>query len=96
VLFGGEAGASAAQPAWIRFMQHALADKPEHLLPMPTDLLKVRIDKGTGKLTNRTDNTSIFEYFTQGTEPQIFVADAQIIESAEQGEQSKKQIEDIF
>jgi penicillin-binding protein 1A len=96
VIIGSEAGASAAQPAWIRFMQYALADKPEHLLPMPTDLLTVRIDKGTGKLTNRTDKTAMFEYFTQGTEPQSFVADAQIIESADQGEQSKKQIEDIF
>lgn len=96
VIIGSEAGASAAQPAWIRFMQHALAGKPEHLLPMPTDLLTVRIDKGTGKLTNRTDKTSMFEYFTQGTEPQVFVADAQIIEAADKGEQSKKQIEDIF
>jgi penicillin-binding protein 1A len=95
-LIGSESGAHAAQPAWIRFMQHALADQPEHLLPMPTDLLTVRIDKGTGKLTNRTDKTSMFEYFTDGTEPQVFVADAQIIEAAEQGEQSKKQIEDIF
>jgi penicillin-binding protein 1A len=66
------------------------------LLPMPTDLLTVRIDKGTGKLTNRTDKTSMFEYFTQGTEPQTFVEDTQIIESAEQGEQTKNQIEDIF
>ena len=96
VIIGSEAGASAAQPAWIRFMQYALAGKPEHLLPMPTDLLKVRIDKGTGKLTNRTDKTSMFEYFTQGTEPQTFVEDTQIIESAEQGEQTKNQIEDIF
>ena len=95
-LIGSESGAHAAQPAWIRFMQYALADKPEHLLPMPTELLTVRIDKGTGKLTNRTDKTSMFEYFTQGTEPQSFVADAQIIESAGQGEQSKKPIEDIF
>jgi penicillin-binding protein 1A len=95
-LIGSESGAHAAQPAWIRFMQHALADKPEHLLPMPTDLLTVRIDKGTGKLTNRTDNTSMFEYFTQGTEPHSFVAEAEIIDAADQGEQSKKQIEDIF
>jgi penicillin-binding protein 1A len=95
-LLGSESGAHAAQPTWIRFMQYALADKPEHLLPMPTNLLTVRIDKGTGKLTNRTDNTSMFEYFTQGTEPQTFVADAQIIEAADQGEQSQKQIEDIF
>jgi penicillin-binding protein 1A len=95
-LVGSESGAHAAQPAWIRFMQYALAGQPEHLLPMPTDLLTVRIDKGTGKLTNRTDNTSMFEYFTQGTEPHVFVADAQIIEAADQGEKSKKQIEDIF
>jgi penicillin-binding protein 1A len=98
-LIGSESGAHAAQPAWIRFMQHVLAGKPEHSLPMPTDLLTVRIDKGTGKLTNRTDKTSMFEYFIQGTEPQTFVVDAQIIEPAEQGEQgeqSKNQIEDIF
>jgi penicillin-binding protein 1A len=95
-LIGSESGAHAAQPAWIRFMQHALAGKPEHLLPMPTDLLTVRIDKGTGKLTNRTDKTSMFEYFTQGTEPHSFVAEAEIIDAADQGEQSKKQIEDIF
>jgi penicillin-binding protein 1A len=91
-LIGSESGAHAAQPAWIRFMQHALAGKPEHLLPMPTDLLTVRIDKGTGKLTNRTDKTSMFEYFTEGTEPHSFVAEAEIIDSADQGEQSKKQI----
>ena len=95
-LVGSESGAHAAQPAWIRFMQHALASKPEHMLPMPTDLLTVRIDKGTGKLTNRTDKTSMFEYFTQGTEPQNFVTDAQIIEASEQSGQSKNQIEDIF
>jgi penicillin-binding protein 1A len=95
-LVGSESGAHAAQPTWIRFMQYVLANKPEHLLPMPTDLLTMRIDKGTGKLTNRTDKTSMFEYFIQGTEPQTFVADAQIIEAADQGEQSQKQIEDIF
>ena len=95
-LTGSESGAHAAQPAWIRFMQYALADAPEHLLPMPTKLLTVRIDKGTGKLTNRTDKTSMFEYFIQGSEPKIFVDDAQIMESVDQGEQSKKQIEDIF
>lgn len=95
-MMGTEAGALAAQPAWIRFMQYALAGEDEHSLPMPTDLVTMRIDKGTGKLTNRTDRTSMFEYFSQGTEPQVFVADAEIIEPSEQGEQSKKQLEDIF
>jgi penicillin-binding protein 1A len=95
-MINGESGAHAAQPAWIRFMQYALAGKEEHMLPMPTDLLTVRIDKGTGKLTNRTDKTSMFEYFAQGTEPDLFVADAEIIDPGEQSEQSKKQLEDIF
>lgn len=93
-MIGSEAGALAAQPLWIRFMQVALAGKPEHLLPMPTDLLTIRIDKGTGKLTNRIDNTSMFEYFTQGTEPQVLATDSQIVESGEQSEKSK--LEDIF
>lgn len=95
-LIGSEAGALAAQPAWIRFMQFALADKPEHLLPMPTDLLTVRIDRSTGKLTNRTDKTSMFEYFAQGTQPKIFVTEGEIVESVDEGEESKKTLEDIF
>jgi penicillin-binding protein 1A len=77
-------------------MQYALKDKPEHMLPMPTDLLTIRIDKGTGKLTNRTDKTSMFEYFAQGTQPQIFVTEAEIVEPEDEGEQSKNQLEDIF
>ena len=95
-MIGGESGAHAAQPAWIRFMQVALADTPQHALPMPTDLLTLRIDKGTGKLTSRTDKTSMFEYFEQGTEPHVFVSEAQIVEPDEQGEASENQLEDIF
>ncbi|MGJ8680641.1 penicillin-binding protein 1A [Paraglaciecola sp.] len=95
-LIGSEAGALAAQPTWIRFMKEALADKPEHLLPMPTNLVKVRIDKSSGKLTDRTDNTSMFEYFIDGTQPVVYATDAEVIESSEKGELNNQQLEDIF
>lgn len=90
-----ESGAVAAQPAWIRFMQIALEGVKEHQLPMPTDLVTVRIDKNSGKLTNRTDKTSMFEYFVEGTEPQIFVTESEIIE-VKDGEQNSKAYEEIF
>lgn len=90
-----ESGAVAAQPAWIRFMQSALEGVAEHQLPMPTNLLTVRIDKNSGKLTNRTDKTSMFEYFKEGTEPQVFVAESEIVELKD-GEQNDKTEEEIF
>jgi penicillin-binding protein 1A len=90
-----ESGAVAAQPAWIRFMQVALDGVPEHQLPMPTDLVTMRIDKNSGKLTNRTDKTSMFEYFNEGTEPQVFVTESEIVE-AEDGEKNNKAEEEIF
>ncbi|MEP0355328.1 penicillin-binding protein 1A [Paraglaciecola sp.] len=95
-MVGSEAGALAAQPAWIRFMKVALAGTPEHLLPMPTDLVTLRIDKNTGKLTNRTDKTSMFEYFIQGTEPDVFVSESDISVYETDGESSDSQLEDIF
>lgn len=78
---GGEDGAKAAQPAWIRFMEVALADKPANSKHIPADIVSVRIDRGSGKLTNRTDHTSRFEYFISGTEPQDWVASNEIIDT---------------
>jgi penicillin-binding protein 1A len=95
-MINAEAGAKAAQPAWIRFMQHALAEQSEHPLPMPTDIVTVRIDKSSGKLTDRTDNTSMFEYFIEGTQPLVYVTDAEIIETSNKGESNSQQLEDIF
>ncbi|WP_340679810.1 penicillin-binding protein 1A [Paraglaciecola sp.] len=89
-----EAGSVAAQPAWIRFMQVALNGVPEHQLPMPTDLVTVRIDRSSGKLTSRTDKTSMFEYFVEGTEPEVFVAESEIVEMGD--DDNKKTAEEIF
>lgn len=66
---GGEAGAKTAQPAWVAFMDKALEDVPVQRKQLPSDIVKVRIDRDTGKLSNRNDYTSMFEYFIKGTEP---------------------------
>jgi penicillin-binding protein 1A len=72
-IAGLEAGAKSAQPAWINFMEVALKDYPEESFDQPVDIVSVRIDKSTGKLTNNTDKTSYFEYFQLGTAPTEYV-----------------------
>lgn len=72
---GAEAGAKTAQPAWIGFMEKALEDVPEQRKQLPPRIVQVRIDSETGKLTRKTDYTSLFEYFIQGTEPKDYVGE---------------------
>jgi len=96
-LFGGEDGAKAAQPAWIRFMQVALADVPEASTQVPDGITQVRIDRTTGKLTDRTDHTSMFEYFQLGTQPTSKVSQDQIVDPLqEQKTAVKEEADDIF
>ncbi|GAA5141408.1 PBP1A family penicillin-binding protein [Thalassotalea piscium] len=73
-ISGTEFGAKSAQPAWISFMETALEDIPVEPFEQPQNIVSIRIDKKTGKLTNRTDKTSIFEYFILGTEPTEYVS----------------------
>lgn len=72
-IIGKEFGAKSAQPAWISFMRTALEDLPVEPFMQPENIVSVRIDKLTGKLTKRTDNTSIFEYFKLGSAPTEYV-----------------------
>ena len=94
-MVGTESGAMAAQPAWIRFMQVALADEPEEAMSVPDDIVRVRIDRTSGKLTRRTDHTTLFEYFLRGTEPTMYVLDDEVMDPAEQ-EDSTPDVEEIF
>ncbi len=71
---GKEFGAKSAQPAWIDFMKIALNDVPLEPFEPPAGIVSVRIDKATGKLTNKTDKTSLFEYFASGTEPTEYIS----------------------
>lgn len=73
-ITGTEAGAKSAQPAWIDFMKIALADLPTEPFELPADIVSVRIDKKTGKLSAKTNKSSLFEYFHIGTAPTEFVS----------------------
>ena len=95
-LIGIEDGAKAAEPAWIRFMQHALESKPHTPIPVPENILRVRIDRTSGKLTRRTDHTTLFEYFLQGTEPTTYVRDDEVLDPATQGKTTAPEPEEIF
>ena len=95
-LIGTEDGAKAAGPAWIRFMQFALKDKPHSPMPVPENIVRVRIDRTSGKLTRRTDHTTLFEYFLQGTEPTTYVRDDEIVDPAVQETTTAPEPEEIF
>lgn len=96
-LIGAEDGAKAAQPAWIRFMQRALANTPEQSTLVPEGIIRVRIDRETGMLTQRTDASSMFEYFRKGSEPTSFVDNNILLpESSDAEDQEDTLLEDIF
>jgi len=73
-VIGKEFGAKSAQPAWISFMKTALENLPEEPFVQPEQIVSVRIDKKTGKLTQKTDRTSTFEYFAIGTVPTEYIS----------------------
>jgi penicillin-binding protein 1A len=94
-LIGVEDGAKGAQPAWIRFMQSVLKGTEEKSKPIPEGIVSVRIDRATGKLTDKTDHTSLFEYFKKGTEPTTYVLDNELSLPIEE-EEKTTEVEDIF
>ncbi|MCL4122276.1 UNVERIFIED_CONTAM: hypothetical protein GTU68_024035 [Idotea baltica] len=71
--FGGEAGGKTAIYSWVNFMKVALADVPDEQLKLPANIIKVKIDRETGLLSNKNDETSMWEYFAGGTEPTEYV-----------------------
>jgi len=73
-ITGKEFGAKSAQPAWINFMKVALADLPVEPFEPPAEIVSVRIDKATGKLTTKTNKTSLFEYFQLGSAPSEYIS----------------------
>ncbi|MBW3165665.1 penicillin-binding protein 1A [Ferrimonas balearica] len=68
-ITAGESGAKTAGPAWNQFMFDVLKGVPEQSTVIPEGIVTARIDRATGKLSNRTDASSRFEYFIEGTAP---------------------------
>ncbi|WP_117235973.1 penicillin-binding protein 1A [Vibrio maerlii] len=75
-ISGGEAGAKTAQPAWVDFMAVALENVPAERKVAPKDIVRVRIDRETGLLTQKSNSDTMFEYFLRGTEPKDYVSDS--------------------
>ncbi len=65
-----ETGGRAALPAWLNYMRAALdgRSQPEFAPPGGLDLVKVRIDNRTGKVSSSPKNSSEM-WFKKGTEP---------------------------
>jgi penicillin-binding protein 1A len=99
-IIGKEEGAKSALPAWIEFMNGALADLPIEPFRQPDGIVSVRIDKASGKLSSKTDKSSTFEYFISGTEPSDYVTQDhsnEIFDGAQSAEQLETQQEaEIF
>ena len=74
-ITGAEAGAKTAEPAWVDFMGTALAGVPAQRKEIPENIVRVRIDRDTGLLTNKYDSSSMFEYFEKGTEPTKYITE---------------------
>lgn len=90
---GAESGAKTAGPAWNQFMKKALNPYPQVIQQPPPGVISVRIDEETGELSRKTDHTSTFEYFIEGTEPTTYAPS-----TSEDGdsESSEEPSDDLF
>ncbi len=67
-----EFGAEAALPIWIDFMGQILDGQPEHTMPQPPGIVRIRIDKNTGLPASADDPNSMFEVFREGALPSAY------------------------
>ncbi|SHH99051.1 penicillin-binding protein 1A [Ferrimonas marina] len=68
-ITAGESGAKTAGPAWNQFMQLVLDGVKEERYGVPEGIVTARIDRESGKLSTKSDSSSMFEYFIDGTAP---------------------------
>ena len=87
-----ETGGKAALPIWIKFMETALKDKPEHSLAQPPGIVAMRIDPDSGLAVDAGNPDGIFEFFDASHLP-----DQQQMETiqSEQGERIERP-EELF
>nr|WP_220457557.1 PBP1A family penicillin-binding protein [Vibrio marinisediminis] len=88
-ITGAEAGAKTAEPAWVDFMHTALSFNAEQEKSIPEGIVRIRIDRDSGLLTNKVDGSSMFEYFREGHEPTEYVSDelTDTIYTSDEGEE---------
>jgi len=68
-LGAGEAGASAALPAFVDFMREAHKGRPAADFPVPSGIVHIKIDPASGLRAYPDQEDAIDEVFLAGTEP---------------------------
>ena len=69
-LGDNEEGGRTALPMWTGFMEEALRDRPEHRLPEPPGVVRMWVDRGTGRPTSAGAGGAVFEAFLESHVPQ--------------------------
>ena len=69
-LGDNEEGGRTALPMWLRFMQVALKDRPEHRLPEPPGIMRMWVSRETGAPSSAGSPGAIFEVFLDRFAPQ--------------------------
>ena len=69
-LGDNEEGGRTALPMWVGFMEEALRDRPEHRLPEPPGVVRMWVDRSTGRATSAGAGGAVFEAFLEAHVPQ--------------------------
>jgi penicillin-binding protein 1A len=69
-LGDNEEGGRTALPMWVGFMEEALRDRPEHRLPEPPGVVRMWVDRSTGRPTAAGAGGAVFEAFLETHVPQ--------------------------
>ncbi|NLW05962.1 MAG: PBP1A family penicillin-binding protein [Pseudomonadaceae bacterium] len=83
----GEYGANLALPMWINFMEVALKNKPEKVMPRPEGLVTVRIDPNSGLLASPNQQNAMFEIFYKERVPQARATDNSLQNEFKEGDE---------
>ena len=86
----GEYGSRTPLTIWMDFMRGALADEPVVERPIPDGVVRVKVNKATGRVARPDDPNGLFEYFLEDSLPERALGDA----GGE--ERSRVRPEDIF
>ena len=76
-------------------MKVALTDLVKETFEPPAEIVSVRIDKATGKLTTKTNKSSLFEYFELSTVPTEYISTDNSADIFQSGEGVNK-VEELF
>jgi penicillin-binding protein 1A len=72
-LGDNEEGGRTALPMWVSFMEEALRDRPEHRLPEPPGVVRMWVDRSSGRPTAAGASGAVFEAFLEEHVPQADV-----------------------